>query len=70
MKVTFRDVTESAITLSPEDRSQFMMELREFSDDYVTLDAGDWLRKYSISKAFSGDPKTQCMQDLARAKKR
>ena len=69
MKVTNREVVETAITLHPEERSKFMMELREFAEDYVSMDAGDWLRKYSISKPFVGDPKTQCMLDLEKVKK-
>lgn len=41
-----------------------MLQLREFACDYVDMEAGDWLRKYSISKPFKGDPKTQAMLDL------
>jgi hypothetical protein len=30
MKVTFREVAASAITLPPTERQEFMLELREF----------------------------------------
>jgi hypothetical protein len=64
MSVTLKEVYATAIGLSPNERQEFMLQLREFACDYVDMEAGDWLRKYSISKPFKGDPKTQAMLDL------
>ena len=69
MRVNFHEVVASAVVLPPKERQEFMLQLREFAGDYTEMDAGDWLRKYSISKPFVGDPKTQLMQDLKSAGK-
>ena len=54
MKVTFEEVVSTAQTLHPETCIKFMHELRDFAEDYVTMEAGDWLRKYSPPKSFTG----------------
>ena len=69
MRVNFHEIVASAVTLPPRERSEFMLQLREFAADYAEMDAGDWLRKYSITKPMVGDPKTQLMQDLKSAGK-
>lgn len=69
MRVTNREIAETAITLPPDERSKFMLELREFAEDYEAMDARDWLRKYSTTRPFVGDLKTQYMIDLEEGKK-
>ena len=69
MNISYSEIVAYAVTLPPEERQALMLKLRDFANDYAFLEGGDWLRKYSVSATFKGDPKTQLMRDLQSARK-